>query len=114
MSSDFKLEWHGDELYQLYNDAVAESIDETTAEAAQLAAANAPQHRGFLAAGIHNEPARPEGDDSWAAGERIESHITPPPWKCCTPPRRGSCVVPWTQPLENWPLGSEQLRRAVR
>ena len=38
-------------------------MDETTAEGAQLAQADAPRDTGDLADGMQNEPAKREGDD---------------------------------------------------
>ena len=58
----FELHWEGDQVFKLYTDASAQAIDELTAEAAQLGEAEAPRDTGHLAMGMHNEPAKPEGD----------------------------------------------------
>lgn len=62
MPEEFVLHWEGDQVYELYTAGAAVAIDELTAEAAQLAEAEAPRDTGHLAMGMHNEPAKPEGD----------------------------------------------------
>ncbi len=61
--SDMQLVWLGDQVFELLMDEGAEALDETTADAALIARADAPVDRGNLAAGFHNEPAKRVGDD---------------------------------------------------
>ena len=61
--SDVQLVWLGDQVFELLMDEGAEAVDETTADGAQLARADAPVDQGNLAAGFHNEPAKRVGDD---------------------------------------------------
>ena len=60
---DFILQWEGDQVFKLLMDAGAEAVDETTADGALIARADAPVDQGNLAAGFHNEPAKRVGDD---------------------------------------------------
>ena len=55
--------WNGDQIFKLLMDGGAKAVDETTAEGAQLAQADAPRDTGDLADGMQNEPAKREGDD---------------------------------------------------